>query len=56
MIGFCQGVVKNDTGVVICEIYDIIPEPHKVFKKEESNDIINNDATLLFGDIVEYEE
>ncbi len=38
------------------EIYDIIPEPHKVFKKEESNDIINNDATLLFGDIVEYEE
>lgn len=35
------------------EHYVVKEEPAKEFKKEESNDIIDNDATALFGDIVE---
>ena len=35
------------------EHYEILPEPEKQFKKEESNDIITNDVASLFGDIVE---
>ena len=35
------------------EHYTVKEEPAKEFKKEESNDIIDNDATALFGDIVE---
>ena len=35
------------------EHYAVKEEPAKEFKKEESNDIIVNDATALFGDIVE---
>ena len=35
------------------EHYAVKEEPAKEFKKEESNDIIDNDATALFGDIVE---
>ena len=31
----------------------VLAEPEKVFKKEETNDIISNDASMLFGDIVE---
>ena len=33
--------------------YEVLAEPEKVFKKEETNDIISNDASMLFGDIVE---
>lgn len=33
--------------------YEILEEPEKEFKKTESDDIISNDAALLFGDIVE---
>ena len=33
--------------------YEVLEEPEKVFKKEETDDIISNDATMLFGDIVE---
>lgn len=33
--------------------YEILEEPEKEFKKIESNDILSNSATLLFGDIVE---
>ena len=35
------------------EHYEILPEPEKQFKKEESNDIITNDVASLFGNIVE---
>lgn len=35
------------------EHYAVKEEPAKEFKKEESNDIIDNDTTALFGDIVE---
>ena len=35
------------------EHYEILSEPEKQFKKEESNDIITNDVASLFGDIVE---
>ena len=30
-------------------------EPEKLFKKEETNDIISNDAASIFGDIVEFD-
>ena len=33
--------------------YEVLEEPEKIFKKDETDDIISNDATLLFGDIVE---
>ena len=33
--------------------YEVLEEPEKVFKKEETDDIISNDASMLFGDIVE---
>ena len=38
------------------EHYNVIDEPEKEFKKAESNDIISNSATTLFGDIVEIDE
>ena len=33
--------------------YEVLEEPEKVFKKEETDDIISSDASMLFGDIVE---
>ena len=33
--------------------YEVLEEPEKVFKKDETDDIISNDASMLFGDIVE---
>lgn len=35
------------------ENYEVLDEPEKIFQKDETDDIISNDATLLFGDIVE---
>ena len=35
--------------------YEIKEEPEKLFKKEETNDIISNDAASIFGDIVEFD-
>ena len=32
--------------------YEVLEEPEKVFKKEETDDIISSDASMLFGDIV----
>lgn len=37
------------------EHYEIKEEPEKLFKKEETNDIISNDAASIFGDIVEFD-
>ena len=37
------------------EHYEIKVEPEKEFKKEETNDIISNDAASIFGDIVEFD-
>ena len=37
------------------EHYQVLLEPEKEFKKNESDDIISNDAASLFGDIVEYD-
>lgn len=37
------------------ESYKIENEPDKIFKKEESNDIISSDVTSVFGDIVEFD-
>ena len=37
------------------ENYEIKEEPEKLFKKEETNDIISNDAASIFGDIVEFD-
>lgn len=37
------------------EHYEIKEEPAKLFKKEETNDIISNDAASIFGDIVEFD-
>ena len=37
------------------EHYEIKDEPEKQFKKEETNDIMLNDATSIFGDIVEFD-
>ena len=33
--------------------YEVLEEPEKVFKNEETDDIISSDASMLFGDIVE---
>lgn len=37
------------------EHYEIKEEPEKLFKKEETNDIISNDVASIFGDIVEFD-
>lgn len=37
------------------EHYEIKEEPEKQFKKEETSDIISNDAASIFGDIVEFD-
>ncbi len=37
------------------EHYKVLEEPDKVFKKEEKDDIILNDAASIFGDVVEFD-
>lgn len=37
------------------ESYELQEEPEKQFKKVETNDIISNDVTAIFGDIVEFD-
>ena len=37
------------------EHYEVLEEPDKVFKKEEKDDIILNDAASIFGDVVEFD-
>ena len=35
--------------------YDVLPEPDPIYEEIDNNDIIDNDAVDLFGDIVEFE-
>ena len=35
--------------------YEILPEPDPIYEEIDNNDIIDNDAVDLFGDIVEFE-